>query len=90
MGIYQVEVDVALERPPKIDRTVKIVVEATDGVDAELLACQMAQARKNVVMAVASRVIDWSDDPHQHATDYLVDRLATEFAWFPYYTEAAS
>ena len=71
MSIFAVEVDLALSRPPKIDQTVMIVVDAEDGVAAELLACQMAQARNDVVMAVGSRVIDWSDDPRAHAGKWL-------------------
>lgn len=71
MSIFGVEVDIALSRPPKIDQTVLCVVESPNGVEAELLACQIAQARQGVVMAVGSRVVDWSDDPHAHAAEAL-------------------
>ena len=76
MPIYHVEVDVALSRPPKIDQIRKIVVVAGDGVEAELIGCQMVQGWPGVVMAVGSRVTDWSDDPHLHAETWLNEWVA--------------
>ena len=59
MGVYRIEVDVALCRPPRADATIYFALEAVDGYAAELLACQIAQCHPRVVMAVGSVVTDW-------------------------------
>jgi hypothetical protein len=61
MPTFNVEVDVALSRPPKHDKTIFYIIEADNGVEAELIACQIAQSRPNVVMAVGSIVTNWTD-----------------------------
>lgn len=61
MSVYKVEVDVALRRPPRRDKTLYYVVEADTGQDAELIACQMAYARRGVSMPVGSVVTDWEE-----------------------------
>lgn len=53
---YEVEVDVALARPPRVDATVFVTVAASTRTEAELVACQIAQCDRRVVMAVGSRV----------------------------------
>lgn len=62
MGVYRVEVDVATARPPRPHATLYVDVEAVDGYDAELIACQLAACRPGVVMPVGSLVIDWPED----------------------------
>lgn len=62
MSLYTVEVEVALKRPPTCDATIYFEVEATSGLDAELLACQWAYEHPRVQMPVASLVTSWEDD----------------------------
>lgn len=62
MAIFKVEVAVALSRPPKNDATIFITVDAPNGHDAELVACQIASTHPRVVMPVASLVTDWDDE----------------------------
>lgn len=62
----QVEVDVALNRPPQIDArvwtTLAVQPEWRDiGVEAETVAYQMAISDPRVVMVVGLRVIDWEE-----------------------------
>lgn len=62
MGVYQVEVEVALQRPPTVDTTIFVSVEADSGVDAQLIACWMAMCHPRVVMPVGTLVTDWPND----------------------------
>lgn len=68
MTVYRVEVDVALDRPPRTDATVRVVVDAGTAVDAELTACQIAECDRRVVMAVGSRILT-ADTSDSRATD---------------------
>lgn len=60
---YQVEVDVSLGRPPRVDATIYYQVAAHSPVDAQLIACQMAACHPRVVMPVGSRVVGLGDQP---------------------------
>lgn len=62
MGLYKVEVQVALSRPPRNDATIFYQIEAEDGLQAELLACIWSTFNRRVVMPVASVVTDWPDE----------------------------
>jgi hypothetical protein len=53
-----VMVGVALQRPPRTDAFVRVVVEAENETQAMLTACLMASADKRVVMPTESEVID--------------------------------
>lgn len=61
MGLFTVEVEVALSRPPHSDATIFFQVEAEDGYAAELLAQQWASIHPRVVMPVGSVVTSWED-----------------------------
>ena len=56
--IVAVEVGVALGRPPRLDRVSRVLVEAVDELEGELLATQLACCRRDVAMPVWSRVVD--------------------------------
>ena len=62
MSIYWIEVDVALQRPPRVDAQMYFCIEARSGVEAELIACQWAACSRHVVMPVGSVVYDWVAD----------------------------
>lgn len=53
-----VEVGAALSRPPHTDRISKVIVECQTEIEGELIACQIAESHREVVMAVYSKVID--------------------------------
>lgn len=61
MPTYSVEVDVSLSRPPRADATIYFVLEADNGIEAELLACQWAACHRLVIMPVGSVVTSWTD-----------------------------
>lgn len=55
MGVYEIEVGVALRRPPRVDEYRKYLVAAESPLAAELVACQWAAA--TCVMPVSSRLV---------------------------------
>lgn len=55
--IFTIEVDVATCRPPKVDSTITVIVEAHSVNDATLTAIHMACCHPFVVMPVGSREI---------------------------------
>lgn len=57
--VYTVDVAVALRRPPRVDQWRRFRLAASDGLMAELVACQWAESTPGVVMAVESVVVDW-------------------------------
>ena len=54
---WEVEVGVALTRPPQEDALVRCLVWADTHWDAELIALEMAETDPDVVMAVRSQVL---------------------------------
>ena len=54
---YVVAVDVATCRPPKVDATIMVRLEADSRLDAEWTAIAMACTHPAVVMPVGSRII---------------------------------
>lgn len=57
-GVFTVEVQVALARPPRADATVWVTVDAPSDGAAIALACQLAEAtRPRVVMAVKATIL---------------------------------
>lgn len=61
MSTFDVEVEVALSRPPRSDATIFFTIEAENGHAAELIACQWAAGHPRVVMPVGSVVTSWSE-----------------------------
>jgi hypothetical protein len=61
MNTYTVEVAVSLARPPRHDATIFYVLEAPNGLTAELTACQWASHHRRVVMPVGSVVTNWPE-----------------------------
>ncbi len=57
MGVYEIHVGVALQRPPRTDQVRKYLITADRPLAAELLACQWAAASAGVVMPVFSRLV---------------------------------
>ena len=62
MGIYGVQVDVALRRPPRVDARLYYRLTAQSGLEAELQAGQWAACRPGVVMPIGAVVLDWEED----------------------------
>lgn len=60
-GIWTVEVDLALVRPPTVQRTSRVTLLAESATDAELTAISIATLRHKAEMPVASRIIDWPE-----------------------------
>lgn len=57
--MWTVEVDLALSRPPKNDRTSRVTLLSCCAHHAELTAIEMAMLVHKAVMPVGSRIIDW-------------------------------
>lgn len=55
MGVYEIEVGVALRRPPRTDEIRKYLIVAERAIEAEILACQWAACTS--VMPVFSRLV---------------------------------
>lgn len=56
--IVKVEMGVATNRPPKIDRLSNVIVDAETETEALLVACQMTLVWADVVMPVHSKIIE--------------------------------
>lgn len=59
--LWTVEVDLALVRPPTVQRTSRVTLLAPDATSAELTAISMATMIHKAEMPVGSRIIDWSE-----------------------------
>ncbi len=59
-GIYVIEVGIAHHYPPTIHEFVKVMVQADNPCEAELIANQIAATRAGC-MPVCSVVIDWPE-----------------------------
>ncbi len=58
---WTVEVDLALVRPPTVQRTSRVTLMACCWMHAELDAIAMATAIHKAEMPVGSRIIDWEE-----------------------------
>lgn len=56
--LARVMVGVALSRPPKLDDSIMVLVEADTENEAQLIAAQIASANPLVVMPVSTEIID--------------------------------
>lgn len=61
MQQFTVEVDLALYRPPTVQRTSRVTIMAISPMHAELDAIAMAAAIHGAEMPVGSRIIDWCE-----------------------------
>ncbi len=63
MGVYEIHVGVALQRPPRTDEVRKYLIDDERGPRwAELTACQWAASDPAVVMPVFSRLVVFEPD----------------------------
>lgn len=58
-GKWTVEVDLALKRPPTVQRTSRVMLNSCCAHHAELTAISMATQSQKAAMPVGSRIIDW-------------------------------
>jgi hypothetical protein len=61
-GQWTVEVDLALHRPPTVQRTSRVTLNGCCAHHAELTAISMATQIHKAEMPVGSRIIDWPED----------------------------
>jgi len=60
-SLWTVEVDLALVRPPTVQRTSRVILLARSASEAELTAISMATQIHRAEMPVGSRIIDWEE-----------------------------
>ena len=58
---WTVEVDLCLVRPPTVQRTSRVVLDAPDAMTAELTAISIATQVHKAEMPLGSRIIDWEE-----------------------------
>lgn len=61
MTKWTVEVDLAITRPPTVQRTSRVTLMAISAMHAELDAISIASAIHGAEMPVGSRIIDWEE-----------------------------
>lgn len=61
--VFEVEVGVALTRPPRTHEYRKYLIVASTRQEAELHACWWAATSPGVVMPTSSRIVSYNPDP---------------------------
>lgn len=56
---WEVEVDVALSRPPHADKTLFFVFADIGELDPQIFACHWAASQPGVKMVVGARIVSW-------------------------------